>query len=302
MNYSIKVFLLLVAVLIAACQLSNNEPIASEEYKKEINDWDKKRIKNLKKETGWLNLVGLYWLKEGENTFGSDKTNDLVFPENKAAQFLGKIIKKDSIITTIVNRNVNILFDDKPISMKEMKADASGDPTILKHQSLRWFIIKRGDKYGIRLRDLEVELVQNFEGIERFPLNESWKLNARFEKYDSPKKIMIPTILGTVEERISPGKLVFNIDDKEYRLTPTSAGKRLFIVFADLTSGEETYGAGRFLYVDGPDSNNNVVLDFNKAYNPPCTFTKYATCPLPPEENKVRVRITAGEKNYGKGH
>ncbi|MCB0745274.1 MAG: DUF1684 domain-containing protein, partial [Ignavibacteriae bacterium] len=135
-----------------------------------------------------------------------------------------------------------------------------------------------------------------------FPINPKWKINAKFIPYDKPKEVSIPTILGTVEKDFSPGKLDFSIDEKQYSLEPTSAGEGLFVVFADLTSGEETYGAGRFLYVDGPDTNNNVVLDFNKAYNPPCAFTKYATCPLPSDENKLRVRIEAGEKNYGAGH
>jgi len=298
----VKVFFLLAVLFIVACNSESTVQNASKEYQKEIKEWDSKRIANLKKETGWLNLVGLYWLKEGENSFGSDKTNDITFPENKASAFLGKIIKKDSVITTIIQEGVTVTHNGNQVKTIEVKADVTGDRTILNHNNLRWFIIKRGDKYGIRLRDLEAELVKNFEGIERFPINEDWKIIAKFEKYNTPKRIMIPTILGTIEEDYSPGKLNFSISNKEYSLEPTSSGGGLFIVFADLTSGEESYGAGRFLYVDGPDSNNNVILDFNKSYNPPCAFTKYATCPLPPDENKLRVRINAGEKNYGEGH
>jgi len=275
---------------------------ASKEDKKEVDDWQNKRIDNLKKENGWLNLVGLYWLNEGENTFGANESNDIVFPSTSSQQFIGKIVKKDSIITTFIKENIKVVSNGKSIKEILMKPDITGNPTVLTLNSLKWFIIKRGDKYGVRLRDLKAKLLKEFKGIERFPTNENWKTNAKFEKFDIPKKILIPTILGTIEEDFSPGKLIFNIEKKEYNLTPTSSGKRLFIVFADLTSGEETYGAGRFLYIDAPDSNNNVVLDFNLAYNPPCAFTKYATCSLPPEENKLWIRITAGEKNYGIGH
>ena len=156
--------------------------------------------------------------------------------------------------------------------------------------------------YGVRLRDLNAEILKTFEGVDRFPVNEDWNIKAKFEPFESPKEIDIPTILGTVEKDFAPGKLVFSINQENYEILPTSAGDGLFIIFADQTSGVETYGAGRFLYIDGPDSNNIVNLDFNKAYNPPCAFSKYATCPLPPKENQLKVRITAGEKNYGAGH
>ena len=302
MNKLIKLILLPSIILMMSCKNEDLVQKASNEYLQEINDWDNRREANLRKETGWLNLVGLHWLNEGENTFGSDKSNDIVFPENKADAFLGKIIKSDSVITIVVNDGVSITNDGHLVTKMEMKADITGERTILNHNSLRWFIIKRGDRYGIRLRDLEAELVKNFEGIDRFPINEDWKITAKYEKFDTPQKIMIPTILGTIEEDVTPGKLNFTVSGKEYSLQPTTAGSGFFIVFADLTSGEESYGAGRFLYAEGPDSNNNVILDFNKSYNPPCAFTKYATCPLPADENKIRVRITAGEKNYGHGH
>jgi uncharacterized protein len=293
-----RIFIITIVLVFSSCGTQENITPQNKKYLSEISEWHNNRINNLIKESGWLNLIGLHWLKEGENTFGADKSNDIVFPPNRAPEFIGRIVKKDSIITTFINKDVKVFMDEDPIKNIVMNPDISGDPTVLNYNSLRWFIIKRGDKYGIRLRDLKADLLENFEGIEKFEIDESWKLNARFEKYEPPKKIMIPTILGNIEEAFSPGKLIFNINDKEYSLDPTSAGEGLFIVFADLTSGEESYGAGRFLYVDGPDSNNNVILDFNKAYNPPCAFTKFATCPLPPEENKIRVRIAAGEKKF----
>ena len=165
--------------------------------------------------------------------------------------------------------------------------------------SLRWYIIKRDDKYGVRLRDIDANLRKEFKGIDTYPVNEDWKITAKFEAYNPPKTISIPSIIGTVEEDMAPGALVFEKDGKEYRLDPVVEGDEFFIIFADETSGEETYGAGRFLYTAMPDSTGNVILDFNKAYNPPCAFTPYATCPLPPKQNYLKLRITAGEKKYG---
>lgn len=300
-NISVILITTFFLLILISCSVNNDKPKGTNAYISEIEEWRTKRIENLKKENGWLNLVGLYWLKEGENKFGSGANNDLVFPEF-APEIIGTIFKLDSTINFKSSENVDVKFNGSTISEIEMKSDMTGNPTILEWNSLRWFLIKRGDKFGIRLRDLNADLVNNFPGINNFVVNEDWKISSKFVPFDEPKKIAIPTIIGTVEEELSPGKLIFKIDNKEYSLTPTSAGERLFIVFADLTSGEETYGAGRFLYVDKPDSNNNAIIDFNKAYNPPCAFTKYATCPLPPDENKLRVRITAGEKNFGAGH
>ena len=295
------ILLLLTMISFTSCSVNKEGTNASPEHQYEVNLWHSKRIDGLKKDTGWLNLVGLYWLEEGENTVGSSDNNKIVFPKNAPAE-IGMLTLKDSIVIFNSARESDVKLNGETIINIEMKQDISGNPTILDVGTLRWFIIKRGDKYGIRLRDLEAELLKTFDGIDRFPIDSLWKIEAQFQRYDTPKKIMIPTVLGTVEESFSPGKLTFSIEDKDFSLEPTSAGQGLFVVFADLTSGEETYGAGRFLYVDGPDTNNNVVLDFNKAYNPPCAFTKYATCPLPPEGNKLKVRITAGEKSFGQGY
>ena len=287
-------------LLLQACGNKSKNVNASVDYQYEVNLWHSKRINGLKKDTGWLNLVGLYWLENGENTIGSSQNNKIIFPKNAPLE-IGVVTLKDSTLFFNSSKNVGVQIDgEKTISNVELKPDVSGNTTVLEVGSFRWFIIKRGEKYGIRLRDLEAELLNNFEGIERFPIDSLWNINAKFEKYNTPKKVLIPTAIGTVEKSFSPGKLIFDINNVEYSLEPTIAGRGLFVVFADLTSGEETYGAGRFLYVDGPNSNNIVKLDFNKAYNPPCAFTPYATCPLPTEENKIRVRISAGEKKFNK--
>lgn len=299
----IKFFpLLLVVFAFVSCQNELPEK-GTPEYISEIKAWHKKRIENLKKENGWLNLVGLLWLNEGENKFGSDGSNKVIFPKGKAEPFMGSFFLKDSTVTIEINKNVKVfLKDGSRVEKMMLKHDQQPGTTILGYNSLRWFVIKRGDRYGIRLRDLEADLVKNFEGIETYPVNSDWKFEAKFEKYDPPKKIAVPNILGTIDEEKSPGALVFNKDGKEYKLDALDEGDSYFLIFADETSGVETYGGGRFLYTPKADSTGKLFVDFNRAYNPPCVFTKYATCPLPPKQNHLKMQITAGEKNYGHGH
>lgn len=293
---------LLISFLIFGCSKSIREK-GSPEYITGVKEWHKKRIENLKKDNGWLNLAGLYWLNQGENKFGSDKKNDVVFPEGKAPLFMGSFFLKDSVVTIRINDGVEVFLENcESVTELELRHDQQKGTTILDHGSLRWNLIKRDDRYGIRLRDLDAMLVKNFPGIETYPVNDDWRIEAKFEEYNPPKEIEIPTIIGTIEKEKSPGALIFEKEGSSFRLDVTDAGKSYFVIFADLTSGLETYGAGRFLTVDKADSTGKIYIDFNKAYNPPCAFTKYATCPLPPKQNHLKLEITAGEKNFGEGH
>jgi len=270
-------------------------------YVSEISNWHNKRIQKLQKDNGWLNLVGLYWLKHGENTFGSDSSNDIIFPPG-APPKIGSITLNDSVAKLNVIENVNVAIDNGSVKEALLQNDLSGNPTIMTCGYYRWNIIKRESKYGIRLRDLNSPLVKNFPGIDIYPADKSWKIEASFIKFPEPRKIMVPTILGTMEENKVIGNLTYTKDGNKYSLVPILEGDSFFLIFADETNGEETYGAGRFLYTTLPDSNGKVILDFNKAYNPPCAFTKYATCPLPPKENYLHLKVTAGEKKFGHGH
>jgi uncharacterized protein len=270
-------------------------------YKADIQNWHNKRIERLKTENGWLNLAGLYWLKQGKNTFGSDPSNDIIFPPD-ALPKIGIITLIDSTAKLNVNDSVNVAVNNGSVKELLLQNDLSENPTIMTCGTYRFFIIKRGDKYGIRLRDLNSPLVKNFPGIDTYDIDKSWRIEASYQKFASPKKISVPTILGTTEENIVNGDLVFTRDNKTYSLVPIIEDSTYFIIFADATNGDETYGAGRFLYSALPDSNGKVILDFNKAYNPPCAFTKYATCPLPPKDNYLHLEVTAGEKKYGHGH
>jgi hypothetical protein len=201
-----------------------------------------------------------------------------------------------------VNDGVEILLDGNPVTEVKMIGDESKDMTVFQYGSIKWNLIIRDTLYGIRFRDLESEFVKDFEGIDRFPVNEDWRVAGKFEAYDPPKTISIPNVLGQISKEPSPGAVVFDWNDQTYRIDAINAGSRLWLIFADATSGEETYGGGRFLYIDKPDSAGNLIIDFNKAYNPPCVLTKFATCPLPPKENYMSLKVTAGEKTYGKNH
>ncbi len=253
----------------------------------------------MKKENGWLNLVGLFFLKEGNNTFGSSKENDFVIKDPELPENICTFVLRDTSIEMISNDNVQLFVDSLPVKRIYLNHDLTGKPTVVSYKSYRWFIIKRGDKYALRVRNLNAPLVKEFKGIERFPINEDWRIVADFVPYNPPKEILVPSIIGIPEKEISPGKVRFSIKGKVYELEAIDSGDKLFFVFADETNGKETYGAGRFLYADKPGSNGKVILDFNKAYNPPCAFTRYATCPLPTPANYLKIRITAGEKNFG---
>jgi len=298
-----KKFVLLImgcTLLCYGCNSSQPCQKANPQYLAEMQRWQQKRIDNLKSPTGWLNLAGLFWLKAGENTAGADSTNAIIFPKNQAPDFAGAFILQDSVVLFRAKPGINVTHNDSVISSMIMRNDTERNPTRLALGTLNWTIIKRGEKYGVRLRDDEHPLRKEFAGIEAFPIDSTWRLEAKFEANDPPKIIAVPTILNTITAEPSPGAFVFNIDGKTYRLDATGkmTDKELFIIFADQTNGKETYGAGRFLYVLTPQASGNVVIDFNKAYNPPCAFTPYATCPLPPEQNTLPARITAGEKNY----
>jgi uncharacterized protein (DUF1684 family) len=182
-----------------------------------------------------------------------------------------------------------------------LQPDTSGSPTILQHGSLKFYVIKRSERFGIRVKDSQAKALREFAGMESFPIDPAWRVVARFEPYTPPREITVPNVTGEPTREIVPGALVFEKGGKTFRLEPVAeeGSEELFIIFGDQTNGFETYGAGRFLYAPQPDSAGRVPLDFNIAYNPPCVFTPYATCPLPPPQNKLAVRIEAGEKAYG---
>lgn len=297
----LKSFLFFSVLLIAfAC---TQKPTADPNYVKEINEWDAKRVNRLKADDGWLNLVGRFWLEKGESTFGSSRDNNIVVESSKLPEQIGSFLFVDSIVTFKAKDGVEVLLDGKPVKEIILVDDQKKDITVLQIGSIKFNLIIRDTLYGIRFRDLNSDLVKNFKGVERFPIDESWKITAKYDSYNPVKEIDVPNVLGQISKEKCPGAVVFERDGKTHRVDAVDeGGDRLFLIIADQTSGEETYGGGRFMYVNKPDSTGTILLDFNKAYNPPCVFTKYATCPLPPLQNYLKLRIEAGEKVYGEGH
>ncbi len=281
---------LLLFFLITACR---EEP-RDLTYREQIEQWQQKRAAGLKKEDGWLSLVGLVWLNPGDNK--------LVMP-GKTPVTVGTLTLSDGKVTLTPDPAARLTIDGKPVAAPvELKNDASDDgPTVVSSGTMRFYAIKRGgDRYGIRVKDSQAETRIHFRGLEYYPIDEKWRVVARFEPYNPVKKIPITDITGATSEEPSPGALVFTVDGKEYRLDPILEGKDdLFIILKDETSQDTTYPAGRYLYSKLPGPDQRVVVDFNKAYNPPCTFTPFATCPLPPLQNRLPFRIEAGEKRYG---
>jgi len=293
----------LLAVFSLALSVSSTAqtPTDADAYRAEIERWHQKRIESLENPEGYLSLVGLFPLVEGENRFGSAAGNDLVFPAGSPGR-AGVFVLEDGEVRVDVAEGVNVTADDAAVTSAVLKSDADGRPTVLAMGSMRSYVIDRSGNLYVRLKDLDSELLKHFEGVDRFPVDAAWRIEARFEPYAPPKQILVPNVLGGEFAEECPGRVLFEVAGEAYSLEPVSASNgRLFIVFGDGTSGLETYGGGRFLYTDPPEA-GAVVLDFNRAYNPPCVFSPFATCPLPHDANRLAVRITAGEKKWGEGH
>jgi len=281
-------------LLLASCSRAPQQ-IDQQAYAKEIEQWRAKRLASLTSDSGWLTLIGLFWLKEGKNTFGSDAANDIVVP--KVPPRAGEFDLVNGVVTFKTPHEKTFTVGGEAVSAIELKNDSDEQPTIVRLGSLSFQIIKREDRLGVRVKDKDNPDRANFRGLEYFPANPKWRIEARFEPYNPPKPVPILNVLNMETDEPSPGAIAFEVDGKTYRLDAiTEKGEtQFFMIFADDTRGKETYGAGRYLYVDPPDAHNHVVIDFNKAYSPPCAFTDYATCTFPPQENHLHVKIEAGE-------
>jgi uncharacterized protein len=271
----------------------------STSYQEEIEQWQHRYEAALRADDGWLTLAGLFWLKEGENTIGTDRKNSFVLPKGSAPVLAGFFEFHDGTTSFQPAVGANFTLNGQPLGSRvTLKPDSSGSPDVLRLNDLTMFVIQRGERFGIRVKDKNSATRKAFIGLKYFPIEEQYRVTARFVSYDPPKKIAVPNILGDTEEESSPGYVEFTLNGQKCRLDPVSAGDQLFFIFRDLTSGRETYPSGRFLYTCMP-KNGEVVLDFNKAVNPPCAFTSFATCPLPPRQNHLPVRVEAGELRYG---
>jgi uncharacterized protein len=289
---------LLIAALLATSCTQPAAKVDQKAYAEEIEQYRTARLAELKSDSGYLSLIGLFWLKEGENKFGSDPANEIILPKEKVSRVAGVFVLKNGVVRLEAPANSKITASDKPVTSLELKSDADDKPTVLQLGSLSLQIIKRGDKLGVRAKDKDNPTRSNFIGIESYSTDLKWRLEARFEPYNPPKKMPIVNILGMESGEDSPGAVAFEVEGKAYRLDAIKekGEPKLFMIFADNTSGKDTYPAGRYLYVDPPDAAGRMIIDFNKAYSPPCAFTKFATCPLPPRQNRLPFAIEAGEK------
>ena len=267
-------------------------------YQTEIERWRRGREERLKAEDGWLSVVGRFWLKEGENTVGADAGNTIVLPKGSAPGKVGVIEFHNGNTTFRAAAGAAVTVNGKLAVTAVLKPDTSEAPDVLQVRDLKMFVIQRGSRFGVRLKDKNSEARKNFRGLEYFPVREEYRVKAKFVPHNPPKKITIPNILGETEEVASPGYVEFTLNGQLCRLDPVDEGGTLFFIFKDQTAGKETYPAGRFLYTDLPKG-GEVILDFNRAVNPPCAFTAFATCPLPPKQNQLPLRIEAGEMRYG---
>jgi len=267
-----------------------------------VEQWRQARVADLTGDHGWLTLVGLFWLDSGDNSFGRASTNKLVLDHPALVQQAGKFVLDGSTIHFIASRGSGITHAGQPVAALAMVPDSQGEPTVMSSGPLRIWIIGRAGKLGVRVRDLDSPRRRGFKGIDYYPVDGSWALDARFEPYVPHRQIPIVNILGLEEEMDCPGTLVFEKDGREWRLDALLEDphdQTLFVMFADRTNGKGSYGGGRFLRVPLPVAGRTRV-DFNQAYNPPCAFNDFATCPLPPPQNNLALRVESGEKVYAR--
>ncbi len=290
-------------VLAAALAPAQTAPAIDPAYQASVEKWKADLVEDLKQ--NWLPLAGLFWLKPGENTFGSDAANTFVLPRNSAPARGGSFLLQGKDVSVKFASALTATINGKPATAAKLDPDPNGPASVIEMGTLRMFVIRRGDRIGIRVKDLDSPAVKKYQGPEFFPLNPAYKVTATWVPSDGKKTVDVPNVLGDVTPTPVAGEARFKINGQEVSLQALGGDpqKGLFFIFRDLTSKTDTYPPGRFLDTEAV-ANGTVVLDFNEAYNPPCAVTPYATCPLPPKQNQLAVAIPAGEKydRHGGSH
>jgi uncharacterized protein (DUF1684 family) len=270
-------------------------------HQAEIQAWQDEYLQSMTQPEGWLTLVGLLWLEEGDNVFGSGPDVDLRLQHDALPAVAGTFTLSDGEVRFRAHEDADITADSQSVTEIAIDTDQTGDPaTVLRSGSLHIIVIDRSGRIGLRIRDLENPLRTEFPGFDFYPTDLSWRFAARFERSDPPEILRVPDVTGAIREMESPGRVVFELRGQEYALVAVDQAvtEQFFLMFADRTSGNATYGAGRYIFVDYPDDDGWVILDFNKAHNPPCAYTRHAVCPLPPASNRLPIRVTAGERDF----
>lgn len=300
---SVGLSLALSALLLAGC--STSEPPAPAEsvdvaaFAFDLNAWRADRVERLRQPGGWLSLVGLHWVEEGTQTIGSGEDADIRLATGPA--MLGAVMREGDAVRFAPAPGTDIVVDDAALTEAiALASDQTESPTVLRFDGgeASLVLIERSGRFGLRVRDARAPTRTGFTRIDYFPADPAWRFDARFEPHPPGRTIDIANVIGSLDPMPNPGAVIFEKDGQPYRLEAVDEGDgRLFLIFADRTNGKTTYGAGRFLYAE-PAVEGRTVVDFNRAYNPPCAFNAYSTCPLPPPENRLDLAVTAGEKTY----
>jgi len=268
--------------------------LTAEAHRAAVIDWWAQRDERLRDPNGWLTLVGLHWLVPGENRFGADASNAIVLSGEDVPAHAGSLWLDDGKVRLQAHGET----EPRP---EPLVSDVGGEPTVIDIGSLHMYVIQRGQRLGLRVRDHASPKIAAFRGMDHFPIDPSWRVEGRLRPAGSDARLEIVDVTGDIGFEETPGTVEFERDGRTWSLAalPGDADeRRLWLVFGDATNGRDTYGGGRFLYSEPLADDGSVVLDFNLAYNPPCVFSEFATCPLPPPQNRLNLRIEAGERNY----
>ncbi len=266
------------------------------DYTAAIHTWRAEQDTKLRSETGWLTVVGLCWLQTGENLIGSDPESAVLLPARTPAQLGVITLTEGEAVLRVTADAAEVLIDGAPSRAAVLGYDAD-HTTLVQIDGVTFFVIQRGERLGVRVRDVESEARRMFSGRRWFPVDAAYRVVGTFVPHPSARALEVETVIGTTVLYHNPGAVTFELDGVPHRLEAFDGGDdQLWFVFRDGTSGQLTYGAGRFLYAPLM-ADHTVDLDFNKAVHPPCAFTAYATCPLPPKENRLQRAIHAGEKS-----
>ena len=289
---------IVLAMVVAAC--GKPAPVeTADPYLTEIAKFREAREAVLKTDTGWLTIAGLFFLTKPETTFGSDQANDIVLPAGAPAR-AGTFSMHDGKVSVKAASGVSFVLNGNTITSADLKSDGAGTPDRIGLQDLTLWVHQSGDRLAIRLRDKNNHLRREFTGLNWYPVKPAYRVVADYVPYDTPRTMQIPNILGDIDTMVSPGTAAFEMDGQRMQMIAVADPdhpKELWFIFRDLTTGKETDPAARFLYAPLPE-NGKVALDFNRSQNPPCAYNAFATCPLPPQQNKMPVRVEAGEKIY----
>lgn len=266
-------------------------------YETEILSWQQEMESKLRAENGWLSLAGLFWLEEGEHSVGSAPASAIPLPPGSAPENLGLLRYRDGKVYLHVLTDETVTVDGKPSRGAWLRDDTAAEgPSLVSSGSITFFVIRRGNQYGIRVRDRDSLNRQTFTGRKWFVVDPAWQIQGRFVPHNPPRQMEIMNVVGILETMENPGVVEFSVDGHDFRLEAFKSDvDKLWLVFKDATNRSQTYPTGRFL-VAPVAADGVVTLDFNRAYNPPCAFTPYATCPLPPPGNTLSIPVEAGEK------